>query len=229
MLGYICTSTAEDQAVLTQQQQALLHFGVPAGQVYEDLRCEARGPRPHRDRCLQALQAGDTLVIWQLDRLAHNRGDLLTVLRALAHRQVALRVLAGRGTILSTADISLGTVVGVIEALMEFDELNVREARQQGIDAARERGQAWGRKRKVTADTIRQAMSYMANSDMSIAKIAERLQVPRTSLYTYLNGDGSLKPAGQQLLAIDAVSGAEPLPASEDITSSSINRRNAGE
>lgn len=221
LVGYICTSPTEEQWVQEHQYQALQSAGVLAGQIYEDVGCASQRPRPQLESCLQTLQTGDTLITWQLNRLAPGRSTLLEILKDLVHRQIGLRVLEGKGIIINTAHLNLNTVIGVIEALTEFEERTLRDARQEGIASARARGQAFGPKRKMTADIIRQAMSYMANSDMSIAKIAENLGVKRTSLYTYLNGDGSPKPAALRLL--------EPELSVGDISSDSTNRRNAGE
>ena len=64
-IGYARLSE-EDQA-LPLQRQALQAAGCE--RVYEE---RARGQttrRPQREACLQVLRAGDTLVVWRLDRL----------------------------------------------------------------------------------------------------------------------------------------------------------------
>nr|WP_250566053.1 recombinase family protein [Adonisia turfae] len=227
LVGYIWTSAADDQGEYEHQYQALLGAGVVAEHIYQDVGCVYRGPRPQLERCLQALKAADILVTPYLDSLAHGRSNLLAVLQDLAARQVGLRVLTGKAAIIDTAQLRLSLVTAVIEALVEFEDRTVRAAREQGIAAARARGQAFGPKRKMTAGIIRQAMAYMANSDMSVTKIAETLGVTRSSLYTYLNGDGSPKSSALQLLAAEEGStDSDDEAAAADISSSSTNRRN---
>ena len=223
LVGYIWTSDADDQDERAYQyqvqHQALLQTGVLAEHIYKDLSGLYRGPRPQLERCLQDLIAGDTLVVAYLDGLAFSRSHLLTIFQDLESRQIGLKVLVGKGSVIDTEQIELAIIIAVIEALSEFEERTVRAVREKGIAVARARGQAFGPKRKMTADIIRQAMNYIVNSDMSFTKVAETLGVTRSSLYTYLNGDGSPKPPAQKLLAADATS--EATSAVEDDSSSS--------
>jgi len=53
----------------------------------------ASAQRPALLRCLKALQAGDTLIVWKLDRLVRNLRDLIRMLDELKHRGVKFRSL----------------------------------------------------------------------------------------------------------------------------------------
>ena len=64
-IGYARLS--EDNEALPLQRQALQAAG--CGQVYEERARGQTTQRPQREACLQALRAGDTLVVWRLDRL----------------------------------------------------------------------------------------------------------------------------------------------------------------
>jgi hypothetical protein len=48
--------------------------------------------------------------------------------------------------------------------------------------------------------TLTMAMAAMADSKAVAAEVAKRLGVTTTTLYVYVNGDGSPKAAGQALL-----------------------------
>ena len=50
-----------------------------------------------------------------------------------------------------------------------------------------------------TATTLKMAMTAMADSQSVAADVAKRLGITTTTLYAYVNGDGSLKEAGQAL------------------------------
>jgi hypothetical protein len=52
----------------------------------------------------------------------------------------------------------------------------------------------------MTATTLKMAMAAMADSVSSPKEVARRLGITTTTLYTYVNGDGSLKAAGQRTL-----------------------------
>ena len=48
--------------------------------------------------------------------------------------------------------------------------------------------------------TIKMAMAAMRDRNSVAHEVAKRLNVTTTTLYTYVNGDGSLKEAGSRLL-----------------------------
>ncbi len=85
-------------------------------------------------------------------------------------------------------------------ALAEFEAELIRERTQAGLRAARARGRKGGRPRKMTATTLKMAMTAMAEPDSQPKEIASRLGITTSTLYTYVNGDGSPKEIGQRLL-----------------------------
>ena len=48
--------------------------------------------------------------------------------------------------------------------------------------------------------TLKMAMAAMADQSAVAAEVARRLGLTTTTLYVYVNGDGTLKAAGQALL-----------------------------
>ena len=219
--GYIWTAGDDSELLYEQQSRALLGAGVVAAQIYKD-ECPRRELRPQLQHCLEVLQSGDTLVVWRLDRLAHGRAHLLEVLGSLQQRDVGLKVLDGKGAAIDTADISFTVLISVIEALTEMEEQIVQEATLAGLAAARARGQTLGPKRKMTADMILQAMTAMADPNISVTQIASQLGITRATLYNYVGGDGSPKPAGIKVLE-EAESSDYESSSEDDINSSSTN------
>ena len=57
-----------------------------------------------------------------------------------------------------------------------------------------------GRPRKIDATAVQMAMQAMSDPMASAREVADRLGVSTATLYTYVNGDGSLKEAGERLL-----------------------------
>jgi DNA invertase Pin-like site-specific DNA recombinase len=72
LLGYMRVSKADGSQVLDLQRDALLAAGVARDRLYEDLASGRHDARPGLGACLKALRAGDTLVVWKLDRLGRN-------------------------------------------------------------------------------------------------------------------------------------------------------------
>ncbi len=57
-----------------------------------------------------------------------------------------------------------------------------------------------GRPRKMDAHTIKMAMAAMSDRNSVIYEGSKRLNVTTTTLYTYVNKDGSQKEADRKLL-----------------------------
>lgn len=62
-------SKADGSQATDLQRDALLEAGVEPEALYEDKASGKSDDRPHLAACLKALRAGDTLLVWKLDRL----------------------------------------------------------------------------------------------------------------------------------------------------------------
>jgi len=149
---------------------------------------------------LKALQPGNTLVIWKLDRLGRDLKHLVSLVDTLNQRQVGLKVLAGAGAEIDTTTANGRLVFAIFAALAEFEAELIRERTQAGLMAARARGRQGGRPRKMTVTTLKMAMSAMADPHSCAKEVAKRLGITTATLYSYVNGDGSVKALGQRLL-----------------------------
>lgn len=72
LIGYIRVSKSDGSQTLAQQRDALLAAGVEPDRIYQDLASGRRDDRPGLAACLKALQPGNTLVVWKLDRLGRD-------------------------------------------------------------------------------------------------------------------------------------------------------------
>jgi DNA invertase Pin-like site-specific DNA recombinase len=200
LIGYARVSTSDGAQVLDIQHDALAEAGVEASRIYEDLASGRKDDRPGLTTCLKALQPGKTLVVWNLDRLGRDLKHLVGLVDTLHQRQVGLKVLAGAGAQIDPTTANGRLVFGIFAALAEFEAALIRERTKAGLTAARARGRVGGRPRKMTATTLKMAMTAMADPGSSPKEIARRLGITTTTLYTYVNGDDSLKEAGQRTL-----------------------------
>jgi transcriptional regulator of acetoin/glycerol metabolism len=48
----------------------------------------------------------------------------------------------------------------------------------------------------MTTATLKMAMAALADANNNATEVARRLGLTRTTLYTYVNGDGSVKAVG---------------------------------
>ena len=88
-LGYARVSTNDQD--LTLQIDALSNHGIPKSRIFMDKLSEARSDRPGFVECLDALQSGDILVVWRLDRLGRSMRHLITLVEDLRGRGIGFR------------------------------------------------------------------------------------------------------------------------------------------
>jgi len=202
LIGYMRVSKSDGTQTLDLQRDALLAAGVVPERIYADRASGRRDDRPGLATCLKALQPGDTLVVWKLDRLGRNLKHLVGAVDKLQQRQVGFKVLAGAGVQIDTTTANGRLVFGIFAALAEFEAELIRERTRAGLVAARARGRRGGRPRKMTKEALRTAMAALHDQTTSARTVARHLGVTTTTLYMYVNRDGSLKQAGQALLTV---------------------------
>ena len=99
-------------------------------------------------RCLKALQAGDQLIVWKLDRLGRSVRDLIHMLDDLKDRNVKFRSLTEAIDTATPTGRAMWQMIGVLSALARS---LIGERTRAGLQAARARGMKVGRKLQLTA------------------------------------------------------------------------------
>src|SRR4051812_19482533 len=94
LLGYARVSKSDDSQDTAAQVSALKSAGCK--RVFEDKASGGRWDRPELHRLLDQLRAGDTLVVWKLDRLSRSLKDLLHILEKVEAVGARFRSLSGR-------------------------------------------------------------------------------------------------------------------------------------
>ena len=204
LIGYARVSKADGSQLLDLQRDALTYAGVEANRIYEDLASGRKDHRPGLEACLKALQPGNTLVVWKLDRLGRDLKHLVNTVDELRGREVGFRVLAGAGAEIDTTTANGRLVFGIFASLAEFERELIAERTRAGLAAARARGRLGGRPRKMDRAMLRMAMNAMASRETNAQDLARRLGITTTTLYMYVNGDGTPKEPGQKLLEREA-------------------------
>ena len=125
LIGYMRVSKADGSQVLDLQKDALLEAGIPEDRLYQDLASGRFDDRPGLTNCLKALQPGNTLVVWKLDRLGRNLKHLVTLVEDLQKREVGLKVLTGQGASMDTTTPHGKLVFSVFAALAEFEREHI--------------------------------------------------------------------------------------------------------
>ena len=178
-IGYARVST--DDQNLDLQRDALHLAGVQS--IYEETASGKTAGRPELDHCLKALRAGDTLVVWRLDRLGRSLPDLVQIVADLERQGVGFESLTER---IETGSAAGKLVFHVFAALAEFERGLIRERTQAGLAAARARGRAGGRRPKLDEQQVREIKVLLRDPGIQVADVARRYGVSRTTLYKHV-------------------------------------------
>jgi len=178
-IGYARVSTTEQN--IDSQVMALKAAGCK--KIFSDKLSGAKPDRPGLKSAIEQLRAGDTLIVWKLDRLARSLRDLLNLTQQFQDLGADLKVLDGLNVSLTTSDGKL--MLSVFGAIAEFERDLARERTIEGLNYARSRGRKGGRPRKIRD---RQAMSAKtrwddSNNDESLDDIAASFNVSRMTMW----------------------------------------------
>ncbi len=178
-IGYARVST--DDQHLDLQRDALQQAGCAL--IYEEAASGKNAARPELAQCCKALRAGDTLVVWRLDRLGRSLPDLVHIVADLEQRGVGFESLTEK---IETTGAAGKLVFHMFAALAEFERGLIRERTQAGLAAARARGRTGGRKPKLDEKQVREIKALLRDPDIYVADVARRYGVSRTTLYKHV-------------------------------------------
>lgn len=177
-IGYARVST--DDQNLALQLDAIKKSG--CDRVFTDKASGARLVRPGLDDALSHLRAGDTLVVWKLDRLGRSVKGLVDFVNALEAREVHFRSL--------TDGIDTKTPAGrfffhIMASLAQMERELIVERTRAGLAAARKLGRVGGRKRRMTESKVRAARKLLDSGTLP-RDVAHNLGVSVPTLYRWL-------------------------------------------
>lgn len=128
---------------------------------------------------LDMMGHGDKIVVWKLDRLARNTGDLCRIVEALDQKGASLEIL--------DQNIDTGTASGkaflqMLGVFAEFEN-NLRKERQMaGIAKAKAEGKYMGRKPSLTEDQKKQIRAKN-KAGMNPTQLSKEYGVSRGTIY----------------------------------------------
>lgn len=135
-------STAGQDPAL--QLNALLAAGVQKRDVFADVTSGAKNAaqRPGMKKLLAYAEAGDTVVVWRIDRLGRSLMDVLNTVTELRERGVKVKSISD-GIDPETSSGRL--MLGMLATLAEYERELITERVNAGIAAARAQGTRFGR------------------------------------------------------------------------------------
>ena len=179
LIGYAWVSI--DDQNLDLQRDALQAAGCE--RIFEDMVSGAKADRTGMTELLTVLRAGDTVVIWRLDRLGRSLKNLIAVVEHLEVAQVGLRSLQEN---IDTTSSGGRLVFHLFGALAEFERNLIRERTRAGMAAARARGRMGGRPKRLDPAKRALALRLHQEEKHTIKEICQMMGISKSTLYNYL-------------------------------------------
>ena len=181
-IGYARVST-QDQT-LDLQTDALTRAGCE--KIFTDTTSGAKAERPGLQGAMAHLRAGDTLVVWRLDRLGRTLKHLIATVTDLSDHGIGFKSLQEN---MDTTTSGGKLIFHIFGALAEFEREVVRERTIAGLQAARARGRLGGRPTMQSLDPKKVALArkLYADGSMPVQEICTQLRIGRSTLYRYVH------------------------------------------
>jgi len=178
-IGYARVSTAEQS--LDAQIEALKSAGCTV--IYSEHASGTKDDRPELAQAIKALRAGDTLVVWRLDRLGRSLSHLIGTVNGLAKTGVGFESITEK---IDTSSAVGELVFNMFATLAQFERQLNSERTKAALDVLRARGRKGGRKAALTIKQIRQAKTLMDDPELTASDVAKTFGVSRATLYNGL-------------------------------------------
>ena len=175
--GYVRVSTDQN---LDLQIDALKDYGVD--EIYEEKITSSRRNRQQLSELLRKLRAGDTLVIWRLDRLGRTVKQVLAMAENFKHKGIHFVSLH------ETIDTSTPTGKFIFEvfcALAQMERDVISERTIVGMTIAKESGRSMGR-RPIATKKVEKALKMYFSDEFSINDIIEATGLGKTTIFKYV-------------------------------------------
>ena len=177
--GYVRVSTSDQE--LAHQLDALERAG--CDEVLAETVSGTAVARPDRSRLLDKVRAGDTVVVWRLDRLGRSLRHLLELIEVFRLKGVELVSLHEQ---IDTTTATGKMMIHFFAMLAEFERNLISERTRAGLSAARARGRKGGRPPAITPQQLKLARAMLAGEGVTVSEVAKHLGVSRSTLYRHL-------------------------------------------
>src|SRR3954465_198576 len=133
LVGYARVSTSDQ--TLDLQRDGLTKAG--CSRIFTDTASGSQAERKGLTEALSYVRAGDTLVVWKLDRLGRSLKDLIERITELNNRHIGFKSITEN---IDTTTSGGKLIFHIFGALAEFERDIIRERTNAGLEAARSRG-----------------------------------------------------------------------------------------
>lgn len=179
-IGYARVSTHEQNTAM--QKLALKQAGCE--KIYTDTASGVRTDRPGLESAFNQLRAGDTLVVWKLDRLGRSLQQLIQTIKTLQENKIGFQSLQES---IDTTTSGGKLIFHIFSALAEFERDVIRERTKAGLTAARARGRLGGRPSLLTPKKVARLKKLYDARKNTVEEICRIFDISRPTFYNYIN------------------------------------------
>ena len=178
-IGYARVSISDQSNHM--QRRALKQDGCE--KIFTDTASGILTTRVGLDKAISHLRAGDTLVVWRLDRLGRSIQNLIQIIQSLQEKKIGFKSLQES---IDTTTSGGKLIFHIFSALAEFEREVIRERTTAGLQAARARGRFGGRPCLLNAKDIIRLKKLYANKKNTVIEICKIFKISRPTFYNYL-------------------------------------------
>lgn len=181
-IGYIRVSTTHQNT--DRQEDSLEQMNVE--KLFIEKASGKDRKRPQLKAMMEFVQAGDTVVVHELSRMARSVVDLYDIAKELNEKGVSLESLK------EDIDLTSATgklTFGIMAVMAQFERDLLLERQKEGIAAAKARGKRWGRENIYGTDErlVHEVFSKYYAKKISYVDATEKLGMKKGTFYYRYN------------------------------------------
>lgn len=168
---------------LDSQLAAARLMGVADEHIFTEKASGARRDRPELEKALAALNPGDTLACFKLDRIGRSLSHLTKLLEDLEQRGICFRTADGQ---VNTNGSTGKLLLHILGAVAQFERDLILERTLAGLAIAKAQGKMPGPKRKLGPQEIVSAKKMITERGLKVREAAAILGVGERTLFREL-------------------------------------------
>ena len=189
-IGYARCSTLDQN--LDWQVDKLTREGCE--RIYQEKVSGTKADRPELNRMLDALRAGDTVVVCELTRLSRSTKDLFEIVDRI--HAIGADVKSLGESWLDTTTPQGKLLFTIFAGVSQFERDLTKERTMAGLEAARARGRKGGRS-KTDPKAVEKAIKLYESKTMTVPEILEITGIKKTTLYAYIKNAKNFNLTGK--------------------------------
>lgn len=179
IIGYAYTTA--DRGYLSAQLEGLGKHGCDRIALETDVQNVVGHPHQELDVVISEMEAGDTLVVYELVCFGKSIIQLADFITELDEKGINLLVLEKDPEL---EGVEHATYAAMIKSMAKMEKFIIRERTSRGLEEARRNGRIGGRPR-ISEETIQRIQFLYNNNKYTLRQIAEECNISLGTAYKY--------------------------------------------